>query len=58
MELKKIRKLTVKSKKKLDNYLSDPIVSNIHPLWKSSKLMEEAIEIIDACLSGENLRTS
>ena len=56
MTLKKIRKLTVKAKKKLDNYLSDPVVPGNHPLRKVSILLDQSIEIIDVCLNGENLR--
>ena len=54
--LKKIRKLTAKAKKKLDNYLSDPVVPGNHPLRKVSILLDQSIEIIDVCLNGENLR--
>ena len=55
MTLKKIRKLTVKANKKLNNYLDDPVVSINHPLRKANAMLEQSVEIIDVCLSGENL---
>ncbi len=56
MTLKKIRKLTVKAKKKLNYNLSNPAVSMHHPLWRVSEMLEASVEIIDIVLSGENLK--
>ena len=56
MNLKKIRKLTVEAHDRIRRNLSAPGIPLNHPLWKTSELLAQSIEIIDICLSGENLK--